>query len=272
MDHQSPFKEWARSIGSYLLSRRYSPQHGQVAVDNALIRQQDGALFFFWRRKTVLFLLCFCFSIILTVVLINLTFHTAILYISIGLSLLLLGAIIYSIIFYSELLFVLDEAGVIFAGPPDFVLPWKEIEFVVPVYRRQASITYIERGREYKQRMWGERSALLINTVDPRAVLNEYFAVLSAQKSIRKRRKIQSLIMPVAYESDFEFPAMFDYVENLRWSWLSSRDRLMVTEQDATFVIFEKPHRHGFCTLPIEEMLALMMKRGVHVKDWDVEL
>lgn len=280
MDHQSPLQEWARSIGTYLHSSRSGPRHVQGAVANALIKQQDGVLFIYWRRKTALFLLSFSFFIglilslymLLTISSHNNMFNTVELFIWPGLALLILAAIVYNIVLYEELLCALDEEGVTFAGSPEFVLPWKEIEFVVPVYRSPAFITYRELGQERKQRMWDERSALLINTVDPRAVLNDYFAVLAAQKSIRKRRRMQSLIMPVAYESDFEFPTMFDYVDNLRWSWLSSRDRLMVTEQDATFVIFEKPLRHGFCTLPIEEMLALMAKRGVRVRSWDVEL
>jgi hypothetical protein len=103
-------------------------------------------------------------------------------------------------------------------------------------------------------------------------VLGDYFNVLAAQGSIRKRRKIQSLIMPVKYESDFEFPQVFDYIESLRWSWFALRDRLMITEQDATFVIFEKPHRFGLCFLPVEEMSAFMGERGVPVRPYDYEL
>jgi len=233
-----------------------------------------------WRRNKALFLLSFFLIImtaislymVLTMSLSNSTYNTAILYISLGIALLIMAAIAYNIVLYEELLFVLDREGLTFTGSPEFVMPWKAIEFVVPVYRRPAFITFEEGGRESSYRLWRERRALLINTVDPRAVLNDYFAVLAAQKSIRKRRRIRSFIMPVAYESDFEFPAMFDSVENLRWSWLSSRDRLMITEQDATFVIFERPHRYGFCTLPIYKMLLVMAGHGVSVRSLKYEL
>ncbi|RJP35261.1 MAG: hypothetical protein C4536_00975 [Actinobacteria bacterium] len=271
MDRLAPVKEWAQSISRYLFSH-HSDSPNSRGSDEKALRDPQEVLYVYWRRKTALLLLSLFSSIVAAIFVINFLYNSAILHISLVILLLLLSAFTYNIIFYKELLCILDERGIVCAGSPDFVIPWKEIEFVVPVFRRPAFITYNEGGMEHRVRLWKERSCLLINTFNPGAILGDYYAALSAQSSLRKRRRIQALVMPVEYESDFELPAKFDYIEGLRWSWFASRDRLVITEQDATFVIFERPHRFAFCVLPIEEMLASIELRGVSVRSWDYEL
>jgi hypothetical protein len=177
----------------------------------------------------------------------------------------------------SEIICTIDARGLVCPGPPDFILPWEEIEFAVPLYRPEM-LQYaiyqphpIFEEERYWKKMIQARRAIVLNTFHPRIVLRDYYKALKGRRKAAQRRFLKYFIMPISYLSDIRDMDPNDFPWLVQWFWHASLDRLVYSEQDATFVIFDRPFRLVAGRLPIDQILRVMTKRGIEIRRQEIE-